>query len=347
MGRKNILIGFDGFIDTIVRAVDYYDGDNKVFIRFIDQFGKRISAAAGRSANIELDIVCKKIGGNGPILSEALRLLGATTTYIGTLGDVHENIFKTFAQKNKAISVGMPGETRAIEFDDGKILLGEMHDTAKIDADSICSACNKNMLREIVSKNELLCFVNWTMLPRMHSIFELFLTDIIDVHAAHTFFFDLADPSKRTKEDISKLINYIQRFSRIGPSILGLNLSEAQHILSVLGCQDKVIESEDSMLKCARLIRSGIGCKVVFIHANTMSVGCDDNAVFVTGYFSEHPKVSTGAGDHFNAGFLFDYLDNQNIKSALHMGSAVAKYYVEHGDSPDEMQARSIIQRAI
>ena len=346
MSRKNIFVGFDGFIDTIVRAVDHYEGETKVHMQLIEQFGKRISASAGRSTNIELDVICKKIGGNGPILCDALRVLGANTTYIGTLGDVESNIFRAFSQNNNAVfSVGLPGETRAVEFEDGKILLGEMYDTVNIDADRICSVCGRDILRDICSKNELLCFVNWTMLLRMNTIFELFLNDLIDKSKKISFFFDLADPSKRSAADVQGLIGYIQRFSEFGETILGLNLSEAAQILSVLGSFEKISEKKEDIVGCARVIRELIGCSAVFVHANTMSAGNDGNFAFVDGYFSEHPKISTGAGDHFNAGFLFNYLDTHDLRSALTMGSSVAKYYVDHACSPTLEQARDGIKK--
>ncbi len=342
MIQRNIFIGFDGFVDTLVRAVDYYDGDRKIYINSIEQFGRRISSAAGKSTNIELDIICKKIGGNGPILSDALRVLGAHTTYIGTLNN---NIFEEFIHTNHAFSIGLPGETRALEFEDGKILLGEMYDTVNIDADRVCSVCNKQILRDIISENELLCFVNWTMLLKLHSIFDLFLDEIIDKNKRHHFFFDLADPSKRKKQEMIELIGYIQKFSKIGKTILGLNLREADYVSSVLEYPHKIVETKDSMMHCARFIHDRIGCDTVFIHANTISAGFDGGSIFVTGYFSQYPKISTGAGDHFNAGFLFDYLEQNDIESALHMGSAVSKYYVDNACSPTYEQAKVIVAR--
>lgn len=347
-GKKNIFIGFDGFIDTIVRAVDRYDGGKKIYMRLIEQFGERILSAAGKSINIELDVVYKKIGGNGPLLSDALYTLGANTTYIGTLGDVKNNVFQEFARKNhgSVFSIGDPGETRAVEFEDGKILLGEMYDTVNIDAERICSIIGREGLRDIVSKNKLLCFVNWTMLLKLNSIFELFLNDIMDVNDKHISFFDIADPTKRSKEDVQKLISYLQKFSKISDTILGLNLNEASNILTALEVSTDIFEQKDSMIECARIIREKIGCGAVFIHANTMSAGNNNKqSAFVEGYFSPSPKISTGAGDHFNAGFLFDYLDDRDLESALHMGSAVAKYYVEHARSPTSVQARQETRR--
>jgi hypothetical protein len=52
----NSVVGLDGFVDKIVTPVDKRHGLNESFdpIETIDALGSRISAAAGKSANIEL-----------------------------------------------------------------------------------------------------------------------------------------------------------------------------------------------------------------------------------------------------------------------------------------------------
>ncbi len=342
LSEKNILIGFDGFIDTIGRIVDFYDKNHrKVYIDSIKQFGQKIIEASGKSTNLEFDIICKKIGGNGPILSEALRVLGAHTTYIGTLGNCSENVFCDFARNNNAISIGLPGETRAVEFNDGKILLGEMYDVVNINSDILLQVCGENLLRDIVLKSQLICFVNWTMLVKLNTIFDIFLNKILG-QENHIFFFDLADPTKRLMDDVRELIMYFQKFSQKGDVILGLNLMEASRLLNVLGYQEKLEEVKDSMLRAVQFLYNNLNCSALFIHANTMSVGCNGKTVYVSGYFSSIPKISTGAGDHFNAGFLCNYLESRDIELALHWGSAVAKYYVDNAYSPTCEQVRLI-----
>ena len=49
-------------------------------------FGAKVSAAAGKSANFEIVPQTTKLGGNGPIMSFALSTLGAPVHYVGMLG---------------------------------------------------------------------------------------------------------------------------------------------------------------------------------------------------------------------------------------------------------------------
>ena len=61
------MVGLDGFVDKIVTPVDKRHGMGEQFdaIETIADLGSRISAAAGKSANLELFPRFEKLGGNG------------------------------------------------------------------------------------------------------------------------------------------------------------------------------------------------------------------------------------------------------------------------------------------
>ncbi|MDR0715575.1 MAG: PfkB family carbohydrate kinase [Puniceicoccales bacterium] len=90
------------------------------------------------------------------------------------------------------------------------------------------------------------------------------------------------------------------------------------------------------------MIRESIGISACFVHANTMSAGYDGKHSFAEGYFSRHPKISTGAGDHFNGGLLSEYTKTFDLTAALHSGSAAAKYYVENAAPPNTIQIQQM-----
>ena len=56
-------------------------------VETIADLGSRISAAAGKSANLELFPRFEKLGGNGPIMANALLSLGLSVRYVGALGN--------------------------------------------------------------------------------------------------------------------------------------------------------------------------------------------------------------------------------------------------------------------
>ena len=88
----------------------------------------RLAGAAGKSTNIELVNQVTKLGGNGPIMANALASFGIAVTYIGNLGypTLHP-VFEPFAKVAEVHSIAEPGHTDALEFEDGKIMLGKKH----------------------------------------------------------------------------------------------------------------------------------------------------------------------------------------------------------------------------
>src|SRR5690606_1424377 len=123
------LIGFDGFVDEIIDVVatrtspDHYER-----IPTIAELARRIGDAAGLSTNLEMVPTQVKLGGNGPIMANALTSMGMAVTYIGCLGypEIHP-VFAELAEKCDVISVAEPGHTDALEFADGKVMLGKHH----------------------------------------------------------------------------------------------------------------------------------------------------------------------------------------------------------------------------
>src|SRR5689334_20636436 len=80
-------IGLDGFVDNIIAVVDKrQDGNHYDPVRTIDQLADKIKKAAGQSSNYEMVIKQQKLGGNGPIMGNALASMGMSLTYIGSLG---------------------------------------------------------------------------------------------------------------------------------------------------------------------------------------------------------------------------------------------------------------------
>src|SRR5215207_2016558 len=89
-------VGLDGFVDEIIAVVDKRQNHAKYDpVRTIAHLGSKISNAAGESSNYELVVKQMKLGGNGPIMANALANLGLSITYVGNLG--YPNIHPVFA----------------------------------------------------------------------------------------------------------------------------------------------------------------------------------------------------------------------------------------------------------
>src|SRR3954453_22767818 len=123
-------VGLDGFVDEIIAVVDkrHEGGGPGGYdpVRTIADLAVKMHKAAGQSTNYELVVKQMKLGGNGPIMANALACLGASVTYIGNVGypNIHP-VFEHFPQPPPGIGIGQPGHTDALEFEDGKLMLGK------------------------------------------------------------------------------------------------------------------------------------------------------------------------------------------------------------------------------
>ena len=87
LGSVGALVGFDGFVDEIVAVVDKrYDAERYDPVETIAAMARKILGASGESSNYELVVKQRKLGGNGPIMANALAALGLDVTYIGNVG---------------------------------------------------------------------------------------------------------------------------------------------------------------------------------------------------------------------------------------------------------------------
>jgi sugar/nucleoside kinase (ribokinase family) len=53
-------------------------------------------------------------------------------------------------------------------------------------------------------------------------------------------------------------------------------------------------------------------------------------------FFCKKPKILTGGGDNFNAGFCFSLVEDFSLFESLIVANAVAGSYVKTGISPDK-----------
>ncbi|MCK5761218.1 MAG: carbohydrate kinase family protein, partial [Candidatus Delongbacteria bacterium] len=163
--KAEVFIGFDGFIDNILRPVkERKDHGNYTPIEDIVTFSDRIRSASGKSMNIEIVKEISKMGGNGPIMANSLIELGNTMNYIGSLGESDVlQIFKPFAEKCKSvISFSDPGITDAFEMNDGKVMFNYPQSILNISWEMLLEKVGIDILREKIHYSRYLAFVNWT-----------------------------------------------------------------------------------------------------------------------------------------------------------------------------------------
>jgi sugar/nucleoside kinase (ribokinase family) len=147
-------------------------------------------------------------------------------------------------------------------------------------------------------------------------------------------FIDLADPEKRTNEDILHALELIGAFQKHFDVILGLNEKEGYEIGKNLGLKTNE-HSPEGLQKLCREIHLRIRVDTIIIHptAYALASGPDGEAL-VDGPFTPKPKITTGAGDHFNSGFCLGKLLGFPTRQCLLTGVTTSGFYVRTGQSP-------------
>ena len=235
-------IGIDGFVDEIIAVVDKrHSVDQYDPIKTIDVFGNKILRAAGQSSNYELIVKQMKLGGNGPIMANALAAHGLSVTYIGCVGypNIHP-VFAELAKRAKVISIAEPGHTDALEFSDGKLMLGKYESMNDVNGeDNLIARVGRDKLKGLVQDAQLVGFVNWTMLPYLTDVWRKLLEEGILSSGGkrRMFMVDLCDPEKRKTEDIREAMLLLTRMQEQLDIVLGLNLKESTTIAEVMGVE--------------------------------------------------------------------------------------------------------------
>jgi hypothetical protein len=342
LSGQKALVGFDGFVDTILHVVDKRESPTS-YTRMgsMTQFAERIAAAAGLSANLELVTLMVKLGGNGPIMANALEAAGIPLTYIGNLGypNIHP-VFVDFSERVQVHSIAEPGYTDAVEFNDGKLMFGKHESLKQVNWDNLIAHVPVDKLSACFAEASLIALVNWTMLTRLDSILSKCLTEVAPglTGEKRWLFFDLADPAKRTEDDIAKVLETISDFGKYFRVVLGLNLPESRQIGEVLGLRPPD-EMPEQVSRHAGEIHEKIGIDTVVIHPTAFAAAADATGVAsVKGPYAANPKITTGAGDHFNAGFCVGRVLGFDLESSLQTGVATSGYYVREAKSPTAEQ---------
>jgi len=335
-----VLVGFDGFVDSIIHVVDKrYDPDRFDRMATIEAFGRRVLDAAGQSANIELVTRQQKLGGNGPIMANALMSLGLPVTYIGGLGrpDVHP-VFADFAAAVEAHTLADPGFTDALEFADGKLMLGKHDALRDIHQDRIDECIGRKTFDAIVGRSRLVGMVNWTMLTRMETVWRRMIDEVLprdDADHRRVVFVDLADPEKRLAADLRRGLGMLTEMAAHADVVLGLNLKESTQVLAALGLPVPE-KPEPAIESTAAAIRGALALHACVVHprAGAAAATADGTTAAFAGPYVAEPKLSTGAGDNFNAGFCLGLLAGLTLPQCLAAGTGTSGYYVRHASSP-------------
>lgn len=334
---KKITAGFDGFIDTIARIIrEKQDHQAPSLFITIKQFGEYILEKQGASFSLELEEKSIKLGGNMPIMANALGRLGISVNCIGALGypQIHM-VFNQLSSNCRLYSFAEPGAATAYEFNDGKMMMAQMGAINTSGWEKIKEAISIETLVRLYSESNMICLLNWSEIDVSTDIWKGLLKDVLSKYSAdktQTAFFDLSDCSKREPSLINEALELLKEFSKHTKVILSLNKNEAGIIYRILFNKNP----GDGLAEMAKELFEKLQLHTLLLHsAKEVITVRSDECIEMKTFFTAEPKISTGAGDNFNAGYCTGQLLDLELEIAVVLANAVSGIYVRTGISPE------------
>lgn len=321
---KRCLIGFDGYRDELYRMVRERSDAGVSCFESMEQFGGYLREEGRRSADVQILPVSARYGGNGPLMAGAMASLGIDVTCIGLFDGCRE-LTGSLEERVSCISIGRCSRCMAMEFENGKLMFGELSG-ADMTWQDFTERMDMERLRSELGSCGLIGIVNWSAFFHMNDILVQLEKMIRKEGGCRILFFDLADFSARSGEDVRELLKILQDFGTRHRVMLGLNRKEA--VLLGKKAFWETLEAETVGSRLAQMIPGG----AAVIHDEKGAACWQGAQRFWDGAEKiERPQVMTGAGDHFNAGFCSAVLRGENLQQALKAGNRVAGYYIRHG----------------
>jgi hypothetical protein len=332
---KKVTAGFDGFIDAIIKIIKKKQSQKTSLFTTIKEFGNYIIEKEGTSFSLELEEQHKKLGGNMPIMANALGQMGVPVNCLGALGYPQPDpIFKNLSSNCKLFSFADPGISTAYEFNDGKILLAQMGELNNADWKTIKEKIGLDTIITLYKESNLICLLNWSEIDASTDIWKGLLKDVLPKYKPdkkQIVFFDLSDCSKRTPQSINEALDLIQRFANYTKVILSLNKNEAHIIYQSLYNR----KSKKELFSIGNKLLKKLTIDTLVLHSSKEAMAFSNSEqVKVDSFFTPEPKISTGAGDNFNAGFCAGQLLELDLESSVILANAVSGCYIRKGISP-------------
>jgi ribokinase len=319
--RKNVFVMHDFFIDRIL-SVEYSLWED----RLVHMIRDKIRVGGGSIRGIrQYDIK----GGNAVNLAYALGKFNAKCILV-TLADEYgsallKSTFLGMDNVNVIVLSGRQGYTLALEFrgEDGRVanvMLSDIGDNAYFGSDRL------DGLEHLLSDASCIAVVNWASNTKGSELIEYAFNDNNN-NGLH--FLDPADISER-REEFTKML--LSRSFRL--DVLSINENEARVLASTMGIEymPRNYSVEDVVKQC-KSIASILDVRVD-IHTPLCSASSDGMEVSYAETVRVDARISTGAGDVWDAMNIIGYLLEMNAYERLSLANAAAAYYVSNARVP-------------
>lgn len=269
------------------------------------------------------------------ITGNALGNLGIKADCIGTFGlpDILP-VFRTMSSNCTLYTVGETITTSALEFNDSKVMMFDLGPYDKLSWEGIKEILGTGKIRQLFSGKQLISLLNWSEIENTSLIWEGILDEILPFAEPSEiqpyFLADFSDCSRRPEKEIRLALSLLGKFRNYYRVIISLNQNEAEIIAKAFrisgntGDEDFIKKLYEACKPDELVIHRA---KDALVFDGLTFEKCDT-------FFCKEPKILTGGGDNFNAGYCFSHFQDFDLFQSLLVANAVSGYYVKTGISP-------------
>jgi hypothetical protein len=337
-GGGSLFIGFDAAIDSIYSITGRRTVSNSTQMETIGEFAALIAEGSGRSVNIGRTLRQVRAGGNAVLCAQAFSQCGGNVSLAANVGSPCNGVFQEITKRCRTISLGEPNQTDALEFRDGKILLTASRPLDELNYAAITAALPS--LPTIWKDLDGIVLANWTQMPNGTEIFtEIFHRDLPMTSPETFFFFDIADPVRRSNDEIVQLLDLLAAYSKLRPTFLSCNVKEMERCSTLIG------QDGQSYRMALEALHGHWPLEWVLHRQDGSDSFGRDGWTTADGFFTPKPLTNTGGGDTFNGGFLFAHCHGASRSTALLFGNALSGAFVRLGRVPTRQRLDTLLQR--
>lgn len=340
---EKLVFGFDGYIDQVREIVDErQDRASYSRLRNLHELGDQISTAAAEERSILMEWVRseKRTGGHACHVPRALEQFGYRVTMYGMYGKPPKEIFVDEFRHSEIRSIGEPSYVDAIDLEDGKFMLTDSGDVQSLDWDTLISEVDFDRLADDLDGAALLGMGYWAEISDMISIFDGLADELFPTLSSppEHVLIDPSDVGKRPTSEIRSGKDALRKIDRISPVTMSANRFETKAIA------DSLTYDGSDRSDPAAIAREQLGITRFISHEKTQSILTSESESVRMGIpKTDEPVLSTGAGDHFNAGVVIGLIHDLSPEEIVALGNAVAGCFVRQGKSPSHENVRAFL----